>query len=95
MLHVVTPVVTESSCQLLRSVLQDIMSNEKHPLVKYLDRTGRTMTEIAEKADCSRMTLYRLIKGEQNATIDLLSKVSAATNGEVPVSAFMNRESAA
>ena len=95
MLHVVTPVVTESSCKLLRRMLQDIMSTKKHPLVKYLDRTGRTMTEIAEKAECSRMTLYRLIKGEQNATIDLLSKISAATNGEVPATAFMNRESAA
>ncbi len=36
------------------------------------------------------MTLYRLMKGEQNATIDLLSRVSAATNGEVPVSAFIS-----
>jgi DNA-binding phage protein len=71
------------------------MSKRKHPLIKYLEKTGRTMTEVAEKAGCSRMTLYRLIKGEQNATIDLLSKVSTATNGEVPVSAFMNRESAA
>jgi len=71
------------------------MSTKKHPLVRYLDKTGRTMTEIAEKAGCSRMTLYRLIKGEQNATIDLLSKISAATNGDVPATAFMNRENAA
>lgn len=76
-------------------MLQGVMSKAKHPLVKYLNRTGRTMTEIAEKAGCSRMTLYRLIKGEQNATIDLLSKISAATDGEVPAATFINRESAA
>jgi len=66
------------------------MANTKHPLAAYLDRTGRKLTEIANKAECSRMTLYRLMKGEQNATIDLLSRVSAATNGEVPVSAFIS-----
>lgn len=35
------------------------------------------------------MTLYRLMAGTQNATISMLEKVSAATGGEVPVSAFL------
>lgn len=29
------------------------------------------------------MTLYRLMKGKQNATVDLLQRVSDATNGAV------------
>ena len=34
------------------------------------------------------MTLYRLMKGEQNATIGLLQRVSDATNGAVSVEDF-------
>lgn len=66
----------------------------KHPLIAYADRSGKTVTAIAKKAGCSRMTLYRLINGEQNATLDLLSRVSAATDGEVPVSVFLRERAA-
>lgn len=68
---------------------------EAHPLVSYTNRTGRTTTEIAKAAGCSRMTLYRLIKGEQNATVELLQRVSKATNGEVPVEALLPAQGAA
>lgn len=71
------------------------MANEPHPLTEYLERTGRSLTEVADAAKCSRMTLYRLMKGEQNATIDMLKRISAATDGEVGVSAFIGTESAA
>lgn len=60
-----------------------------HPLIEYASKTGRTTTDIAKAAGVSRMTIYRLINGEQNATIDLLQRVSDATDGEVPVSAFL------
>lgn len=60
-----------------------------HPLAEYANRTGQTTTDIARRAGVSRMTLYRLMKGEQNATIELLKRVSAATEGTVPVSAFL------
>lgn len=70
------------------------MANEAHPLTEYLDRTGRTLTEVADAAKCSRMTLYRLMKGEQNATIDLLKRISAATGGEVGVADFLGRTAA-
>ncbi|NTG07206.1 helix-turn-helix domain-containing protein [Rhizobium rhizogenes] len=70
------------------------MANETHPLNEYLDRSGRTLTEVADAAQCSRMTLYRLMKGEQNATIDLLKRISAATGGEVGISAFLGTEAA-
>lgn len=62
---------------------------EQHPLAKFSADANVSIAAIAEKAGVSRMTLYRLMKGEQNATIDLLIKVSAATNGKVPVSAFI------
>ncbi|MEJ1172638.1 helix-turn-helix domain-containing protein [Agrobacterium sp. CMT1] len=71
------------------------MANETHPLTEYLERTGRSLTEVADAAKCSRMTLYRLMKGEQNATIDLLKRISAATGGEVSVSSFLGEGEAA
>jgi DNA-binding phage protein len=60
-----------------------------HPLAKFSADANISIAAIAEKAGVSRMTIYRLMKGEQNATIDLLTKVSAATGGKVPVSAFL------
>lgn len=84
---VVTSSVTLFSCLLSRLTLQEGMT--QHPFSEYLSRTGRTTTEIAKIAGCSRMTIYRLIRGDQNATINLLERVSAATNGEVPISAFL------
>lgn len=62
---------------------------QKHPLIDYAERSGRSFTEIAKAAGVSRMTLYRLVRGEQNARISLLEQVSAATNGEVPLGAFL------
>lgn len=61
----------------------------EHPLIEYSKRTGRTVTEIAKRAGVSRMTLYRLIRGEQNATINLLENVYAATDCEVPFEALL------
>ena len=60
----------------------------EHPLTEYSKRSGKTATEIAKAAGVSRMTLYRLMKGEQNATISLLERVCAATDGEVTPDAF-------
>lgn len=61
----------------------------RHPLLTYADQSGRSISEIAKAAGVSRMTLYRLIKGEQNATISLLESVSRATGNEVPIDAFL------
>lgn len=62
---------------------------QKHPLIEYAERHSKSMAEIAKDAGCSRMTLYRLVAKKQNATIDLLERVSKATNGEVSPSDFL------
>lgn len=62
-----------------------------HPLTEYAARTGRSFTDIAKRAGVSRMTLYRLVRGEQNARISLLEQISAATDFEVPASDFLPR----
>lgn len=68
-------------------MLQDGM--ETHPLMQYASRPGHSLAKVAADARVSRMTLYRLMKGEQNATIELLARVSAATGGTVPIEAFL------
>lgn len=65
-----------------------------HPLAAFISKSGETMTAFAKRTSTSRMTLYRLMKGEQNATIDLLRRISAATNGEVVVTDFIEAEAA-
>jgi transcriptional regulator with XRE-family HTH domain len=77
----VTPSVTNSPCVLSRLALQRGMT-EKHPLVEYAESAGTSIAAIAEKAGCSRMTLYRIMAGG-NTTTDQLSKICAATGGKV------------
>lgn len=62
--------------------------SKTHPLVEYATRKGLSLEAIAQKAGCSRMTLYRIMGGG-NTTTDMLQKISDATDGEVPVSAFL------
>ena len=59
-----------------------------HPLIEFSRRTGKSLTSIAKEAQCSRMQLYRVMNGE-NTTTDLLRRLSAATNNEVPVAVFL------
>ncbi|TPK14140.1 helix-turn-helix domain-containing protein [Mesorhizobium sp. B2-5-11] len=59
-----------------------------HPLIEFSKRTGKSITAIAKDAECSRMTLYRIMDGA-NTTTDQLRKIIAACDGEVPFEAFM------
>jgi len=70
------------------------MTEQPHPLTAYAKSSGKSLEEIAKAAKCSRMTLYRVMRGE-NATTDLVQRISDATGGRVPVSAlFPKREGA-
>lgn len=85
MSHVVTLGVTESSCILLRPVLQRVMKRKKHPLISHLKSTGESLASFAKRTEMSRMQLYRIMDGE-NTTLDRIKKISAATKGAVPIS---------
>jgi predicted transcriptional regulator len=58
---------------------------ETHPLTQYLAKSSRSVADLASAAGVSRMTIYRLIRGDQNATVGVMSRVSAATGGAVTV----------
>lgn len=66
------------------------MRTEAHPLVTYSKSAGKSLHSIALKANCSRMTLYRVMKGD-NTTTDLLQRISDATGGKVKVADFLPR----
>lgn len=67
----------------------DTTVGTKHPLQDYSARSGKSIKAIAAEVGCSRQAIYRLMSGAHQDTFELLKRVSAATNGEVPVEAFI------
>jgi len=67
------------------------MSTEQHPLIAHLQAKGETLTGFAKGIEMSRMQLYRIMDGE-STTLTTLRKISAATGGAVPVSAFLSTD---
>lgn len=84
----VTQGVTDFACILSRETLQDGMARETHPLSEHLKATGESLTDFATRVEMSRMQLYRIMNGDSTTT-DTLRKISAATDGKVPVSALL------
>lgn len=66
----------------------------KHPLVEYAAKNRSSLTKIAKDAGLSRMTLYRIMGGDENTTVDTLRKISAATNGKVSVAELISERMA-
>jgi transcriptional regulator with XRE-family HTH domain len=64
------------------------MSTETHPLIEYLKTKRIKQTAFAKEVGISRTHLYRIMRGEGTTTATL-QKISAATDGNVPVSAFL------
>lgn len=57
-----------------------------HPLDVYLaNNPGETLKALAERADVSRMQMWRLINGRGEFTSTFLRKIANATNGQVTV----------
>jgi len=61
-----------------------------HPLLDYARQSGTTLHQIAKDAGCSRMTLYRMMRGEQNATMGMIQRITAATGGAVSAEDFFS-----
>lgn len=89
-----------ADCQIIRALIgQGVVAAEvreidpsAHPLVAYSKAHRHTLSAIAAEAGCSRMSLHRIINGGQNATLSMLERISAATDGRVPVSALLRNE---
>lgn len=59
-----------------------------HPLLAHLKANGESVTDFARRIGFSRMRVYRIVKGENTFT-ESIKQLVAATNGEVPVTAFI------
>jgi transcriptional regulator with XRE-family HTH domain len=70
------------------------MTKETHPLTRHLKERGESLTDFARRLNMSRMQLYRIMNGESTTT-DTLKKISEATGGKVPASAFLENGRAA
>lgn len=80
--------VTFFACVLSRLAIQEGMEHETHPLFAYLKANGETVTDFARRVGFSRMRVYRIVKGENTST-ESIKQLVAATNGAVPVTAFI------
>lgn len=60
----------------------------EHPLRQYVDRQRTTLADFAASVGLSRMTLHRIMRGE-NTTLDALRRISDATHGLVSVEAIV------
>jgi hypothetical protein len=63
-------------------------AKKKHPLTQHLKDKGESLKAFSERINMSRMQLYRIMNGESTTT-DTLRKISDATDGVVPMSAFL------
>lgn len=71
------------------------MNTDQHPLMKYLQKEGESLTAFAIKAKTSRMQLYRIMAGE-GTTTSRLKQISEATGGKISLSDLVShKESAA
>ncbi|MDI6838952.1 MAG: helix-turn-helix domain-containing protein [Rhizobiaceae bacterium] len=69
------------------------MSTEHHPLIMHLRSRGESLSSFAKRLNMSRMQLYRIMNGE-NTTTGRIRLISEATGGAVPMTAFINEDTA-
>lgn len=59
--------------------------SKEHPLRAYRRERGISMAALAKIADTSETTVSRLERREHNAPLDLLVRLSRATDGAVSI----------
>lgn len=66
-----------------------------HPLTRYLDDTDVGRADLARAAGTSRQTIYRIERGEQSPSLDLVARIIAATDGRLRADDFMPKRETA
>jgi DNA-binding XRE family transcriptional regulator len=59
------------------------MSASTHPLALYRARHNLSLAKLAEAVGTTRQSLFRIEKGDQKPTFEMMAKIAAATNDEV------------
>lgn len=65
-------------------------SRDEHPLARYRRRHKLTLVELAARVGSSQAMLSRIECGEREASVPLLRRLVAVTNGEVTIDEIIN-----
>jgi DNA-binding XRE family transcriptional regulator len=55
----------------------------KHPLTAYREETGVKSVVLAGELDISRQSLFRIEKGQQTPSVDLIKRIVSVTGGKI------------
>lgn len=66
--------------------------SDTHPMLRWAERNGKTVPEIAASADCSESHLRNIVAGRKEASLGLAKRLSDLTDGEVSMEAFLRPE---
>lgn len=84
------PVLAERLTLVVTAITIDPMGRErsakKTPLVKWIDESGMTRREFAEKLDVAETSLNRLCRGERRPSLELAFAIEKLTKGAIPAS---------
>ncbi|WP_090074823.1 helix-turn-helix transcriptional regulator [Cohaesibacter marisflavi] len=64
-----------------------------HPLQLFLENEGISQAEFARNANVSRMTVSRVLRGQQNLTLRMIKRFILASNFQLKASDFIDAPS--
>ncbi|WP_394706358.1 helix-turn-helix domain-containing protein [Breoghania sp.] len=65
------------------------MAKQHHPLDRYLKHAGRSRRELAVEVGVTEASLSRIVNRKQNASLALVGRIVAATDGSVTFDDFL------
>jgi transcriptional regulator with XRE-family HTH domain len=70
------------------------MADSDHPLQSWIEE-NTTQARFADEAGLSKPYLSEILSGKKTPSLDMASRLSRATGGVVPISAFVSPAEAA
>lgn len=70
------------------------MESASHPLERWIGKNTTTQAAVADAAGISEGYLSEILSGKKTPSLKLADKLSKATGGKVPLSAFVQSEAA-
>lgn len=63
--------------------------SKPHPISRWAERNGLTISEVAKSAGCSEWHLRNIIAGRKEASLGLAKRLSDLSGGKVRMDAFL------
>lgn len=74
--------ISNTGCYISRMTVE-------HPIEKYCRITGDTVPKLAERAETTRQTLSRVIRGKQDVSMGLVRRLHKASDGVLTANDFL------